>query len=338
MSIRFAFAGFRHGHIFALVNAVKERSGLSLVACCEEDETTRQELRASGRVEVTHDDYAAMLREVDCDVVAIGDYYARRGAMALAALRAGRHVILDKPVCTAMDELDAIARESRERGLRVGCQLDMRHNPKLVTMRRLIREGLIGEPRTVCVTGQHPLNFTTRPKWYFTPGCHGGTITDIGIHAIDLLPWLTGRGLAEVTAARAWNAKAAAAPCFKDCAQFMLRMENGGGVLGDVSYLSPDHCGYGVRQYWRLTVHGDGGVLESQNGEKTVHCALNGDPAPRDLPVDEGPYGSYLEDFLNDMAGNLSACDLTTAGVLHSMRQTLIVQQAADSGQVHVAM
>ncbi len=338
MSIRFAFAGFRHGHIFALVNAVKERSGLSLVACCEEDETTRQELRASGRVEVTHDDYAAMLREVDCDVVAIGDYYARRGPMALAALRAGRHVILDKPVCTAMDELDAIARESRERGLRVGCQLDMRHNPKLVTMRRLIREGLIGEPRTVCVTGQHPLNFTTRPKWYFTPGCHGGTITDIGIHAIDLLPWLTGRGLAEVTAARAWNAKAAAAPCFKDCAQFMLRMENGGGVLGDVSYLSPDHCGYGVRQYWRLTVHGDGGVLESQNGEKTVHCALNGDPAPRDLPVDEGPYGSYLEDFLNDMAGNLSACDLTTAGVLHSMRQTLIVQQAADSGQVHVAM
>lgn len=337
MSIRFAFAGFRHGHIFALVNAVKARSDLALVAACEEDAVTRQEVQASGRVEVTHDDFAAMLREVDCEVVAIGDYYARRGALALAALRAGRHVILDKPVCVTMAELDAIACESRERGLRVGCQLDMRHNPKLTTMRRLIREGFIGEPRTVCVTGQHPLNLTTRPKWYFTPGCHGGTITDIGIHAIDLLPWLTGRRLAEVTAARAWNAKAKETPFFKDCAQFMLQMENGGGVIGDVSYLLPDHSS-SLRQYWRITVHGDGGVLETQNGEATIYGACNGDPAPRDIAVDEGPYGSYLDDFLNDMAGNLGACDLTTAGVLHSMRQTLIVQQAADSGQTHVAM
>jgi len=338
MSIRFAFAGFRHGHIYALVNEVKARPGLALVAACEEDAATRKEVQASGRVEVTHDDFAAMLREVDCDVVAIGDYYARRGAMALAALQAGRHVILDKPICITMAELDAIAHESRERGLRVGCQLDMRSNPKLLTMRRLIREGFIGEPQTVCITGQHPLNMATRPQWYFQPGCHGGTITDIGIHAIDLLPWLTGQRLTEVTAARAWNAKPKTAPFFKDCAQFMLQMENGGGVLGDVSYLSPDHCGYSVRQYWRITVHGEGGVLETQNGEKTIYCARNGDPAAQERAVDEGPSGSYLDDFLNDIAGNLTACNLTTAGILHSMRQTLIVQQAADSGKTNVAM
>ncbi len=85
-------------------------------------------------------------------------------------------------------------------------------------------------------------------------------------------------------------------------------------------------------------MHGTGGVLEVQPGEKTIYCARNGDPVAQDRAVDEEPIGSYLDDFLNDIAGNLTASNLTTAGILHSMRQTLIVQQAADSGQTNVAM
>jgi predicted dehydrogenase len=96
MKTRFAFAGFRHGHILDLLTGVEEHPDTEVVACCEEDAATRTDLAAKGRVKVTHDDFAKMLRDVECDVVAIGDYYAKRGAIALAALNAGKHILSDK--------------------------------------------------------------------------------------------------------------------------------------------------------------------------------------------------------------------------------------------------
>ena len=89
MSTRFAFAGFRHSHILDLLSGVQEHESTKVVACCEEDAATREQLAAAGKVTITHTHFATMLREVDCDVVAIGDYYGRRGELAIAALSAG---------------------------------------------------------------------------------------------------------------------------------------------------------------------------------------------------------------------------------------------------------
>src|SRR5882724_13650958 len=72
MKTRFAFVGFRHGHIIDLLTGVEERDDTEVVACCEEDAATREALAAKGRVKMTHTDFVTMLREVDCDVVAIG--------------------------------------------------------------------------------------------------------------------------------------------------------------------------------------------------------------------------------------------------------------------------
>src|SRR5579862_4505574 len=108
MNTRFAFVGFRHGHILDLLTGVEERGDTEVVACCEEDAATREALAAKGRVKITHTDFAAMLRDVECDVIAIGDYYAKRGELDIAALRAGRHVLSDKPLCTSLAEQDGI--------------------------------------------------------------------------------------------------------------------------------------------------------------------------------------------------------------------------------------
>ena len=84
--------------------------------------------------------------------------------------------------------------------------LDLRDSGAFITARWLIREGTVGDVHTVHITAQHPLLLDRRPKWYFEPGKQGGTLNDIGIHATDLIPWMTGRALAEIVAARAWNA------------------------------------------------------------------------------------------------------------------------------------
>src|SRR5207248_6675850 len=116
-------------------------------------------------------------------------------------------VISDKPICTRIAELERIEDLAKENHRALSAQLDLRDSGAFITARRLIREGAIGEIHTVVFTAQHPLFLDKRPKWYFEPGKHGGTLNDIAIHATDLIPWMTGRKLIEVTAARAWNAR-----------------------------------------------------------------------------------------------------------------------------------
>ena len=90
-------------------------------------------------------DYAAMLAETKPDIVAIGDYFAIRGARAIQALESGAHVIADKPLCTSLAELDQIDALRRAHGLSVFCQLDMRDSGVCQLADDIInRQGLIG--------------------------------------------------------------------------------------------------------------------------------------------------------------------------------------------------
>ena len=92
MSLKVAFVGFRHGHINGLYTLLKEHEGGRIVAACEEDDETRAALE-DGPITITHDSYRAMLDEVDCDVVACGDFYAIRGQRLIQAMERGCHVI-----------------------------------------------------------------------------------------------------------------------------------------------------------------------------------------------------------------------------------------------------
>lgn len=326
--IRLAFMGFRHGHIFSLYRLAREREDIAIVAACEEDAATRATM-ATGNVPITHEDYARMLDAVPCDAVAIGDYYGKRGTIAIEALRRGKHVISDKPLCTSLEEYETIARLSREHGLAVGCQLDLREFPALLGLRHALRDGLIGEVHALGFTGQHPLNYGTRPDWYFTPGRHGGTINDIAIHAIDFIPWATDLRVARVNAARAWNARLPQAPQFQDAAQMMLTLNNGAGVLGDVSYLVPESFGYTLPQYWRITCWGTAGVVEGGLNTPTL-LYRNGADTPEILPPPATSSGAYLTSFTAQIRGESAGVTLSTADVLEATRVTLTIQHAAD--------
>jgi predicted dehydrogenase len=328
MAIRFGFVGFRHGHIYSLLKKINETEGVEVVAACEEDGETRQEAVAKG-VNITHDSAADLIDNADCDVIATGDFFANRGSVMIAALKAGKHAISDKPMCTDLAELDEIERLALEKQLRVGCMLTMRGSRQMNGLRNLIRAGEIGEVHAISFGGQHPLNLDSRAGWYFEAGKHGGTITDIGIHAIDALPWMTGLEFETINAARCWNAFAPAYPHFKDGGQMMLTMSNGCGVLGDVSYFMPDLGGYASPHYWRMTIWGRNGVLETATASSSIMCNANGKSADRDLPNVEG---SYFDSFLKDIEGHSSGDDLDTREVIKSSRAVLKIQQAADEG------
>ncbi len=328
--MRLAFIGFRHGHVMGLYKGAIAHPRVKVAAACEEDPQAAAAVRAAGVVRLTHERMEDVLANVPCDAIAVGDYFARRGEVVIRALEAGKHVIADKPICTRLDELEQIERLARDKKRAVGCLLDLRDTAVFRTMRRLIGEGAIGEVHTVLFTAQHPLMLGTRPGWYFEPGKHGGTVNDIAVHALDLIPWMTGRQIAGVLAARAWNARLPQHPHFQDAAQLMLRLDNDGGATGDVSYLSPDDLGYAAPQYWRVTCHGAGGVVEAAYNSTRVSLAGRGNKSPREVPLDAASPDGCLNAFLNERAGVIESGALTTTDVIRASRWALTAQAAAE--------
>jgi predicted dehydrogenase len=333
---RIAFLGFRHGHVRDAYHRMRERPDLEIVACCEEDAGVRAALEREGAVKVTHRDYRKLLETVDCDAVVVGAVFGRRGAIIADSLAAGRHVLTNKPACTSVAELDRIEELARKHGRAVGMMLEMRDAGVFIGMRRLVREGAIGEVRAVAFGGQHPLLSATRPAWYHEEGSHGGTVNDIAIHGIDLVPWMTGLRFSRIVAAREWQRGVPPGSHFKNAAQLMLVMENDAGVIGDVSYVSPDSYGYSLPLYWRFTLWGSGGVLETSMNAEEIMLFKEGESSGRVLPPGPPDPGGYLESFLREVRGErgvpADAARLTTADVFAASRVALRAQEAATLG------
>ncbi len=332
--LRIAFVGFRHGHINSLYALAAKTPGVSIVAACEEHEATRADLHLKGDVDITHDDAGRLLDEVDCDIIGVGDAFGLRGNRAITALEAGRHVLVDKPLCTSLQELRRIRELAMAKNLQVGCMLTMRDAAGTIAARQLIRAGDIGEIHAIQFGGQHPLLRDTRPDWYWEPGMHGGTINDIGIHAIDGIPHITGLNFVRVEAARCWNAFATDVPHFEDGAQMLLTMDNGCGVMGDVSYHAPNGSGYSMPYYWRTTFWGQEGIIEISS--TADHLALTPATAKqterRALPASNS--GGYFRAFLKTIRGEvLDEGEPSTENVLDSSERGLQVQAAADKNQ-----
>lgn len=331
MKLRFAIAGLRHGHITVLHEKLMKHPACQLVAVCEEDADARKNASEKWKIESTHDSFGEMMGKVDFDVLAVGDYYSRRGQLVIAALKAGKHVVADKPICTSLGELDEISGLSESKKLKVGCMLDLRDNPNMNAARQIIAGGKLGEIHGIQFGGQHPLMLGVRPSWYFEKGKHGGTLNDIAIHGLDLVEWLTGLEIIETVAARTWNAFAEKYPHFNDAGQLMLKLSNNCGVIGDVSYFSPDSFGYRLPYYWRVTVWGRNGVIEFNCTDIGVKTAINGTgeitvTAPLPSETD------FLESFLRDLGGK--PVSLNTGHILSISRKTLQLQKIADEHSV----
>ena len=144
---KIAFAGLRHGHINSLYNEAVNSPELEICAICEEDAAARQafvDAHPDSKAPV-YNSLTQMLAEVPSDIVAIGDYYGKRGSVAIAALKAGKHVIADKPLCTSLSELDEIEKLSREKHLAVGLMLDLRTYDHFVKAREMVLGGELGK-------------------------------------------------------------------------------------------------------------------------------------------------------------------------------------------------
>ena len=327
--INIAFAGLRHGHIFSLYNEAMNNPEYQVLGAFEENEDARREAESKGLI-CSYESLDALLADKRVDAVALGGCYGMRGSVAIKALRAGKHVIADKPLTTSLSELERIEEEAQRSQRKVSCMFTMRYEPRINGVKRLYESGVLGEIAAISFGGQHPLQYGRRPEWYFEENMHGGVINDIAIHGIDVLSYAFGVKPEKINAARCWNKMAQSEPNFLDCAQFMLTAQNGAGIIADVSYAIPDGIEFHLPYYWQFYIWGTNGVLSFSHRTPGVYY-LTGDPTPHTL--EEIDVGKYLDDFLKVVKDEKNVI-LPMSDVLASTRKTLEIQGYADNNKI----
>lgn len=322
------FYGFRHGHILGCFHQAQANPDVRILAAIEENESARQNAQQQLNFPIEADGFEQWLNDPQVDAVAFGGAYGDRGQAIIKALQHGKHVIVDKPVCTDLQELEQIRELSRSKNLKVGCLLDLRKIPATATVQNLLQSGRMGKVKNITFTGQHCIDYAHRPSWYFEPGKHGGTINDIAIHGIDLVPYLTGEKINKVYCAKTWNAFATLHPHFCDCATFMAETEGGAGILADVSYAAPSQV-FSMPTYWNFQIWCENGLVTFCVKHDDVTIYENGKTEPEVLPGTPADT-NMLDDFLAEIRNDTRTF---TESVFSATETALRIQQVADASK-----
>ncbi|MDR1011329.1 MAG: Gfo/Idh/MocA family oxidoreductase [Opitutaceae bacterium] len=173
-------------------------------------------------------DWRALLRRADVDIVSIALPNHLHAPVALAALRAGKHVMLDKPMATNAREAARLVAESRKRNLVLMVGQNNRFLPDVQTARRLIDAGELGDVYHAKTAWMRRAGIPRIGSWFTQKKFSGGgCVYDIGVHALDRCLYLM-------------NEYEAAAVSGQTCAQFGPRGKgNGSWGRGEIDPAQP---------------------------------------------------------------------------------------------------
>ena len=205
--VGYAFMGRAHSAAWhAVTRAFDVPARPRLAAICGRDKAATEEAAQRLGWASTETDWRALIDRDDVDLIDIsapGDMHA---SIAIAALRAGKHVLCEKPLANSLTEALAMkeaADAAYAAGARAMVGFNYRRVPALALARRLVEQGRIGTLRHVrAVYLQDWLADPQAPMtWRMQAERAGsGALGDLGAHIIDLARYLTGDEITDVSA------------------------------------------------------------------------------------------------------------------------------------------
>ncbi|MDQ0708939.1 putative dehydrogenase [Arthrobacter woluwensis] len=213
-------------------------------------------------------DWREVIARPDIDVVDICTPGWTHAEIAIAALEAGKHVLVEKPLSNTLEESQAMveaAARAAERGVKSMIGFNYRRVPALAYARRLIGDGRLGEIRQVRASylqdwladEQAPMSWRLRRE---TAG--SGALGDIASHAIDQVQFLTGHDVTGVSARLETFVPRRPGPdgeedvTVDDAAWLTLALDGGA-----VASVEASRMAFGRKNALRIEVYGSAGAL-----------------------------------------------------------------------------
>ncbi|CAN5284140.1 Gfo/Idh/MocA family oxidoreductase [soil metagenome] len=169
--------------------ALQNYTGQRIVAVGSRNQARADEFARRWSVPTAHGSYAELLADAEVDIVYIATPHTEHHACALAALAAGKHVLVEKPIGVNATQAAEIAEAARAAGLFAAEAMWMKFLPKFDVIRQLIDDGMLGRIRTVIA--DHGEYFTSDHRIY-DPSLAGGPLLDLGTYPVALAHFVFG--------------------------------------------------------------------------------------------------------------------------------------------------
>ncbi len=176
--------------------------------------------------------YEQLLADPDIEVVYISLPNSLHVDWTIAAVRAGKHVLCEKPLAMSVAEVDAIASEAQKAGVVVAEAFMYRHHPQTLRVKALVEAGALGEVRLLRGAFSFPL--TNPHNVRLQPDLGGGAIWDVGCYPISFARYILGAEPCEVFG---WQVTGASGVDELFCGQ--MRFAGGALAQFDASFRLP---------------------------------------------------------------------------------------------------
>ena len=311
--------GERHLRCFAA-------TGRARLALCEVNPTLRQTIAERYSINDVFDRLETALAQRP-EVVVVATPAHLHIPMATAAVQAGAHVLIEKPLSTSGDGIDELRQLVAQRQVTAGVAYVYRSHPVLTAMRAALQSGRFGEPLQIVATCGQNFPFyrpAYRDTYYKDRATGGGAVQDALTHIINAAEWLVGpveRLVADL------DHQLLAGVNVEDAVHVLTRH---GGIMGCFSlnqHQAPNEttiavaCTRGTVRFeyhtnrWRWMIE-PGGVWNDEN-----HAALERDTL----------FVRQADAFLNAVEGQTEvACDLVAAR--QTLRVNLAILRSAERG------
>ncbi len=317
-----------------------ELEGVRFVATCAAHEESAKKAAAANGCERWTTNYHELLAASDIDAVVITTPHQMHASMATDAAKAGKHVLIEKPMSSRWDQTEALVKAVEASGV-TAMALPYDDSPALLTAMRYVREDVIGKITAV----ESELNRPGPPRsnWYYSKEAEGGAMLDTAPYALSRVASIMG--------------PARRAAGFINRLIPMRLTGDGGKVHSEVDdnvtivleYASGQHAV--VRTCWAYSYAQNGTVIHGRHGDvfineygKPVVVRSKLGPVPDAEPVEFlGLSDCYaprelatVEPIVEHFANAIRRGDLPHANVwqaAHVMEQTLKVRHATDTGK-----
>ncbi|HWL17098.1 MAG TPA: Gfo/Idh/MocA family oxidoreductase [Opitutus sp.] len=139
------------------------------------------------------DDYREVIARDDIDIVSIALPNYLHAPVGLAALKAGKHLMIDKPMATNATDAAQLVKEAKKRRLLLMVGQNNRFSPDVQTLKQLVDRGVLGEVYHAKTAWTRRGGIPRIGSWFTQKKFAGGGSTyDIGVHALDRCLYLLG--------------------------------------------------------------------------------------------------------------------------------------------------
>ncbi|MEA2525405.1 MAG: hypothetical protein QOF73_2632 [Thermomicrobiales bacterium] len=239
-----------------MIPAINAQPNSRVVAIASSDSERGRAFAGENAIPTAHESVTALLADPAVDVVYISTTNEHHKEQTLAAARAGKHVLCEKPLALTLADAREMVAACHTAGVVMGTNHHLRNAVTHRTLRHLIKSGVIGRPLAARVFHAVYLPEHLQGWRIDRPDAGGGVILDITVHDADTLRFVLDDEPVEVTALTASQGMASAG--LADAVMGVIRFRSG--------LLAQFHDAFTIRHTGTgFEVHGTEGSLIGQD-------------------------------------------------------------------------